>query len=276
MTTIEAIYQGGVFKPLGEVKLLENQRVKITVEPEAPAMTPKTPEWLARAQAHQREFVAEFRGLSGTAIQRKILAEVGCSYQSLAGFFGVEQVNHSGLVRLLAAMQKHSKPVAPKLLGIIGREVWHIVQARRRGRAAARLHVQIVALFSIIAAVPAILVSLVATVTLDRGLDRLFSTRLQSVVGHSLSVAKAYVGEHAGMIRGDIMAMAFDVARAKPLYDQDRERFRQFFTAQAAVRALPAALIIDNQLQVVERADPRVNQTFVMPSKETLATITDQ
>jgi hypothetical protein len=34
-----------------------------------------------------REFIAEFRGLSGTAVQRKILAEVGCSHQSLAEAF---------------------------------------------------------------------------------------------------------------------------------------------------------------------------------------------
>src|SRR5215212_4130863 len=33
------------------------------------------------------------------------------------------------------------------LLGIIGGEVWMVVQARRRGRAAARLHIRIVALF---------------------------------------------------------------------------------------------------------------------------------
>ena len=31
-----------------------------------------------------REFIAEFRGLSGTAVQCKILEEVGCSHQSLA------------------------------------------------------------------------------------------------------------------------------------------------------------------------------------------------
>ena len=37
------------------------------------------------------------------------------------------------------------------LVGIIVREVWQLTQARRRGRAAARLHVQIVSLFSIIA-----------------------------------------------------------------------------------------------------------------------------
>src|SRR6202522_2599249 len=58
------------------------------------------------------------------------------------------------------------------LFAIIVREVWQVVQARRRGRAAARLHVQIVSLFSVIAVLPAVLVSLVANVTIDRGLDR--------------------------------------------------------------------------------------------------------
>ena len=59
-----------------------------------------------------REFIAEFRGLSGTAVQRKVLEEVGCSHQSLAQFFGVDQVNRGGIAKLLAAMRKHSKPVA--------------------------------------------------------------------------------------------------------------------------------------------------------------------
>jgi DNA topoisomerase VI subunit B len=69
-----------------------------------------------------RAFVAEFRGLSGTAVQRKVLEEVGCSHQSLADFFGVERVNRSGIAKLLAAMRKHSKPVAPKHLGVISSE----------------------------------------------------------------------------------------------------------------------------------------------------------
>ncbi|MBU6461969.1 MAG: PAS domain-containing sensor histidine kinase, partial [Proteobacteria bacterium] len=59
------------------------------------------------------------------------------------------------------------------LVGIIVREVWQVMQARRRGRAAARLHIQIVGLFSIIAVLPAVLVAIVANVTIDRGLDRL-------------------------------------------------------------------------------------------------------
>lgn len=69
-----------------------------------------------------REFIGEFRGLSGTAIQRKILTEVGCSHQPLANFFGVERVNGDSIARLLAAMKRLSKPVAPKHLGVIGAE----------------------------------------------------------------------------------------------------------------------------------------------------------
>ena len=69
-----------------------------------------------------REFIAEFRGLSGTAVQRKILEEVGCSHHSLAQFFGVDRVNREGIAKLLMSMRKHSKPVAPKHLGVIGAE----------------------------------------------------------------------------------------------------------------------------------------------------------
>ncbi len=101
------------------------------------------------------------------------------------------------------------------LLGIIVREVWQVVQARRSGRAAARLHVRIVGLFSIIAAAPAILVAIVASVTLDRGLDRLFSTRTRAAIENSLIVAEAYLRDHAQIVRSDIMVMAFDIARSQ-------------------------------------------------------------
>jgi two-component system, NtrC family, nitrogen regulation sensor histidine kinase NtrY len=162
------------------------------------------------------------------------------------------------------------------LLAIIAREVWLIVQARRRGRAGARLHVRIVGLFSVIAAVPAILVAVVASVTLDRGLDRWFSTRTQALIANSLTVAEVYFREHAAMIRSDIMAMAFDVGRAKPLFDQDRERFRQFLSAQAGVRGLPNVIIIRSDLSVIERTDQNVGRDEGMPpSSGALADVSD-
>src|SRR5712664_4348426 len=81
------------------------------------------------------------------------------------------------------------------LVAIIVREVWQVVQARRRGRAASRLHVQIVGLFSVIAVLPAVVVAIVANVTIDRGLDRLFSGPMREVIQNSLIVAHAYVQE---------------------------------------------------------------------------------
>ncbi|MGP0089052.1 MAG: ATP-binding protein [Xanthobacteraceae bacterium] len=161
------------------------------------------------------------------------------------------------------------------LLGIIAREVWQIVQARRRGRAGARLHVRIVGLFSVIAAAPAILVAIVASVTLDRALDRVFSTRVQSLIQNAMVGAGAYMSQNADMIRSDTMLMAFDVARARPLFDKDRERFRQFFTSQASLHGLPAAMLIDNESAVLERAETGVDRAIEMPPREALAAITD-
>ena len=58
------------------------------------------------------------------------------------------------------------------------------------------------------------------------------------------------------MIRSDIAAMAIDLGRAKPLFDQDRERFRQFLTAQARVPRPAAAVMIDRRSAAsIEQAD---------------------
>src|ERR1700728_3758123 len=111
------------------------------------------------------------------------------------------------------------------LLAIIGREVWVVVQARRRGRAGSRLHVQIVGLFAVIAAVPAVLVSVVATTTLNRGLDRFFSSSTRAIIEASGFVANAYLRERLQAMHGEVLAVAYELARAKPLFDQDRDKF---------------------------------------------------
>jgi two-component system, NtrC family, nitrogen regulation sensor histidine kinase NtrY len=161
------------------------------------------------------------------------------------------------------------------LLAFIGREVWRVLQARRRGRAAARLHVRIVALFSLIAAVPAILVAVVASITLDRGLDRLFSQQIHSLIENSMIVAEAYVREHAQIVRADIIATSIELARAKSMFDQNREQFHQFVNAQSGIRGLPVVMMLDKDLNVIDQNDAQVSQTFIKPPREALATITD-
>src|SRR5438874_11412830 len=161
------------------------------------------------------------------------------------------------------------------LVGIIVREVWKVLQARRRGRAAARLHVQIVGLFSVIAVLPAVLVAIVANVTIDRGFDRLFSGPTRGVIQNSLIVARAYLYEHAELIRGDILGMANDISHARPLYDQDRRTFRELLTASAAQRNLPGAMLIDKERNVLETAQTGIQQAFTTPAPEFLSNVKD-
>ncbi len=161
------------------------------------------------------------------------------------------------------------------LVGIIAREVWNLVQARRRGRAAAKLHVQIVGLFSVIAVLPAVLVAIVANVTIDRGLDRLFSGPTKEVIQNSLIVANAYLHEHAQLIRGDILGMATDISNARPLYDQDRGTFRQLLTSSAKARNLPGAMLIDKEGHLLESAQTGIERAYTTPNPDFLKNVNE-
>ncbi len=161
------------------------------------------------------------------------------------------------------------------LIGIILREVWQMLQARRRGRAAARLHFQIVGLFSVIALLPAVLVAVFANVTIDRALDRLFSGPTREVVQNSLIIARAYTYEHAQLIRGDILGMANDISHARPLFDQDRGSFRELLTASAASRNLPGAMLIDKDRNILETAQTGIQQSFTTPPADFLTGVNE-
>ena len=69
-----------------------------------------------------REFISEFRGMTGTAKQKAVLAETGASHVSLHSFFGIHKANAQNIAKLLASVKKHTKPVQPADLGIIGED----------------------------------------------------------------------------------------------------------------------------------------------------------
>jgi two-component system, NtrC family, nitrogen regulation sensor histidine kinase NtrY len=163
------------------------------------------------------------------------------------------------------------------LVGIIVREVWQVMQARRRGRAAARLHIQIVSLFSVIAVLPAVLVAIVANVTLDRGLDRLFSGPTREAIQNSVTIARAYMQEHAELIQGDILGMASDITRAPAtahrLYELDPKSFQELLTASATSRNLPGAMLIDKDRNILATADTGIQLTFAAPQSDFLSNV---
>jgi len=127
------------------------------------------------------------------------------------------------------------------------RDLWLAWRARVPG---ARLHIRIVALFSVIAALPAILLAAGATTTFSRTFDSV-SSRTRQIVENSLDVAKAYLEEHGQIIRTDIVNMAKDIDDAAELVAGDDKQLRQLVIAQAGLRELPVAFVVDGQGQPV-------------------------
>ncbi len=103
------------------------------------------------------------------------------------------------------------------MIALILRQVVGLLRAKRKGLAGSRLHVRFVSLFGGIAALPLVLLAIFASLSLDRGLDRWFSTRTQAIIQDSLNVSRAYVYEHANTLRKAIAAMAADINNAAPL-----------------------------------------------------------
>jgi two-component system nitrogen regulation sensor histidine kinase NtrY len=148
------------------------------------------------------------------------------------------------------------------LIFLIGREITRLLKARRRGRAAARLHVRIVALFSIVAITPAVLVAIFASITLDVGLDRWFSIRTQSIISSSLNVAQAYVLENASYLQGQTASMANDLDRNRQLYSLDRTGFVELMTRQARGRGMLGAFLIRSDGSPILQANIHIEDTL--------------
>jgi two-component system nitrogen regulation sensor histidine kinase NtrY len=131
------------------------------------------------------------------------------------------------------------------MAGMVAWQVWRLVQERRRGLAGAGLHIRLVSLFSIIAALPAVIVAAFAAVTLNRGLDAWFSARTQEIVNTAVTVAEAYIRDNGEIARGDIAAVAADLNQQKDLYDSDRAEFAKRVARHAALRGLVGAFVFD-------------------------------
>ncbi|RUT91343.1 PAS domain-containing sensor histidine kinase, partial [Mesorhizobium sp. M7A.T.Ca.TU.009.02.1.1] len=149
------------------------------------------------------------------------------------------------------------------LIALVGREVHRILMARRHGKAASRLHVRIVAMFALVAAIPAIMVAIIASITLDIGLDRWFEIRTKTIVNSSLSIADAYVQENARNLQGTTLSMAYDLDASRTLYGLDRTGFLDLMNKEAVGRSLAHAALIKPDGSFVMSA--KTDTEFAMP-----------
>lgn len=69
-----------------------------------------------------REFVSEFRGLSGTAKQKESTQDTGMSGMYLKDLIENDDVLLPPVERILSSMKQHSKEVKAEILGVIGEE----------------------------------------------------------------------------------------------------------------------------------------------------------
>ncbi len=141
------------------------------------------------------------------------------------------------------------------LAALIGWRIARLVATRRSGRAGAKLHVRLVTWFSVIAVVPVILVAVFAAVTLNLGLDQMFSGRVKEALGSAVNVAQVYVKEHEASILGDIAYISDAIQRDPQLFDEEHHvRAGLLFAKLGTItqnRGLQASYILDSKGSVL-------------------------
>ena len=136
---------------------------------------------------------------------------------------------------------------------IVARRLVGIWIARRRGSLGARLHTRLVVWFSLIALVPAIIVSVFSALFFSFGVQAWFSDRVSTALDEATLVAEAYLLEHQQVIRGDILAMARDVNRSAPYLWSEPAKFSRMIAAQGMLRNLSEAYVFDGTGRVLAR-----------------------
>jgi two-component system nitrogen regulation sensor histidine kinase NtrY len=107
--------------------------------------------------------------------------------------------------------------------------------------AGARLHLRFVALFSLAAVAPAVIIALFFGVLVTLGVDNWFSARVQTVVENSATVARSYVEEQKDYIGDHVAAMAQGLELAAPTLADTPVAFGHFLRDLAADTGFSAA-----------------------------------
>ncbi|HWM61530.1 MAG TPA: histidine kinase dimerization/phospho-acceptor domain-containing protein, partial [Rhizomicrobium sp.] len=120
----------------------------------------------------------------------------GCvTYVLLTGMTSIT-LGQTGLIVLMLI----NLALVLSLAALIGWRLTRLWATRRSGRAGAKLHVRLVTWFSAIAIVPAILVAIFASVTLNIGMQAWFSSNVRTALDGSVNISRQYVKEQFARI----------------------------------------------------------------------------
>ncbi|MCM2344651.1 MAG: PAS domain-containing sensor histidine kinase [Alphaproteobacteria bacterium] len=140
------------------------------------------------------------------------------------------------------------------LIAVIARRIITVWSGHRRGIAGSRLHMRLAFIFSLVAAVPAVIMTVFSAVFLYYGVQTWFSDRIRTAVSESEAVAVAYLKEHHQVIRADILAMANDLDRQSAILGTNEDAFERMMKTQLFMRNLSEAMVVDGTGRVIAEA----------------------
>ncbi|RYE10278.1 MAG: PAS domain-containing sensor histidine kinase [Hyphomicrobiales bacterium] len=149
------------------------------------------------------------------------------------------------------------------VIALVITEAMLLIQSRFLGQAGSGLQLRMVGMFAGAAALPAIIVAVVATISLNQGLDQWFSERTKTMVESSRLVARSYMLEHAQVLRDDIIWVAGELEQARGSFETDRVQFQRILTALAVTRSVPFATLVSSDGDTLMRA--QINAQNVSP-----------
>jgi two-component system nitrogen regulation sensor histidine kinase NtrY len=132
-------------------------------------------------------------------------------------------------------------------------------RAEEGGLGSGRLHVRLVALFSVIAAVPTVLVAIFASLLFQSGLEFWFSDRARGMLENTVAVARATYDREVERVAGETVTMSGDLSGYLKIVPIDDARFIEGFGRQVLNRNLSEAIIINVGPDRVPRSLALVN-----------------
>ncbi|MGL1920153.1 MAG: PAS domain-containing sensor histidine kinase [Hyphomicrobiales bacterium] len=159
------------------------------------------------------------------------------------------------------------------ILTLIVVQFLKLIKARKSNVAGANLHSRLVFYFSIISAIPAILVAIFASFILSQGLDSYFSDRTKHVIDNSLAVADLYYESDANSVWKSAGELALAVNRIYPLYKNSietdavsRTNMETELEVQSLFKQLDGAVIWDLKTdKILAKYDNYPDNTFPRP-----------
>ena len=191
-----------------------------------------------------------WRGVFGAAVVVFALLSALATFLVLASIVPIVPSQHV-VIGLFAV---NGLSIAMLLL-LVGIEAFRLVRARRAGVAASGLHARIVSLFGLIAVAPAILVAAVGWMTLERGIDVSFSGQIKDLLKTSVGVARAYQEFQCRAMGREVRLMAADIGRARSLFDQNHDVFREYMRSRSYFLGFFVAVMLKDDWSVLERID---------------------